>query len=787
MQSKDGGRTISGRSKNLTGHLDRGTFLHKRYQIQKVIGKGGMGAVYLAKDLKKQGELFAIKEISLSLILPAEQQQTIHNFKVEAKMLWSLNHPNLPTVHGVFTQNERYFLVMDYIDGSTLEELLERNGGPFPERRVLDWARQLCDVLAYLHSHSPPIIFRDMKPGNIMLTRNGQIKLIDFGIARFFRSSHAQDTQVLGTPGYAPPEQYGKAQTDERSDIYALGMTIFHLLTNTLSDEGFGLEHVRKINPRISPMVARALEKATSIKPSDRYESVEMFRHALLGVGTFGFATGEVASTPEELATLCATYPEEAAEYLLDKEIESWLLDLGEDELSEIANHLAHTVPDPVDAIEQFVEAILLNKGNAPVLNPQTVINSSNTVSNVNVKLRNPATRHHTPPPVTQATSISSRLRQPQKSHIPVPVSPRTLDFGTVYPGISAPLKMSIGDSSGYAVSGTIHTSDAWIQLSQTDFDAPLTEVNVRVNSLQLSRHSHYSGVIFIQLDDDDRGEISVKVEADVEGFIVRNKRHPGRTNGADLDYYDDDDLDSQGEMPVVSGGNQVMTPPILLQRHGKDLEKYGTPYMNDWDPWPMGPILRRWRARILTLLCSFMMASLGYIWLLPWHPLPLGINPIFLLTLFIAIPAATVGSVVLQYKRNWRPQDLYNRFLTGMTSSLLVVSLAEMTWQIAVRTQLGWIQLVVMLAFVAIGATIGVSERPNRAILGSLKSVQTSTRQSRIMMIILAVLLGFILGIFLTFGFGLNFFTLFGILLAIGITVGIVERVDYLVKYKRL
>lgn len=749
-----------------------------------------MGAVYLAKDIKEQGQLYAIKEMSLSLIPLNEQQQTIHNFKVEAKMLWSLHHPNLPTVHGVFTQNDSYFLVMDYIDGFTLEELLERNKAPFPERRVLDWARQLCDVLAYLHSHSPPIIFRDMKPGNIMLSRSGQIKLIDFGIARFFRPSNAPDTQILGTPGYAPPEQYGKAQTDERSDIYALGMTIFHLLTNTLSDEGFGLENVRDINPRISPMVARALEKATSIKPSDRYESVEMFRHALLGVGTFGFATGDVASTPEELARLCATYPEEAAEYLLDQEIESWLLDLGEDELSEIASHLASTVADPVDAIEKFVEAVLYNKGIVGRYALPSDVNVNNMVSNVNVQVRNPTARHYTPP-VTQATSASSRQRQTQKGHIPVPISPRVLDFGTVYPGLSAPLKITIGDAAGDEVSGTIHTEDSWIQLSQTTFDAPLAEINVRVNSLQLPRQKHYSGTIVIRLDDDARRELIVKVEAEVQGFIVRNKRHPGRTNSPDLDYYDDDELDSQGSFPAIKGVDRL-TPPTLFPHGGKDLAKYGTPHMNDWNPWPMGNTLRRWRLLMLTLTCSFMLSSLAYTWLAPWHPLPLNgpahnNNPLFLLILFISIPVSTIGALVLQFERNWRAQDVYNRSLTGMASSLVMLGLGELIWQFAVRTSLGWVSLIVMLATAAIGATAGIYTRPHRSVLALIKSVQTSTHQSRWMMIILALLVGSILGIFLTFGFGFNLFTVFGILLAIGITVGLVERVDYLVKYKRL
>ncbi|MBV9616266.1 MAG: serine/threonine protein kinase, partial [Ktedonobacteraceae bacterium] len=239
---KDGGFVISqqsGQWNTHTGQLDRRTLLHKRYHIQRVIGQGGMGAVYQAKDVKRQ-TICAIKEMSLSMVPVNERQQAIQNFKIEAKMLWGLNHPNLPAFTGFFSEGQRYYMVMEYVDGNTLEELLERNNAPFSERRVLGWARQLCDVLEYLHSQNPPIIFRDMKPGNIMLTRNGRIKLIDFGIARFFRPRGSQDTQLLGTPGFAPPEQYGRAQTDERSDIYSLAISLFQLLTNTLSDNGFG-------------------------------------------------------------------------------------------------------------------------------------------------------------------------------------------------------------------------------------------------------------------------------------------------------------------------------------------------------------------------------------------------------------------------------------------------------------------------------------------------------------------------------------------------------------------
>src|SRR5438105_4664366 len=250
----------NGKRNTQTGRLSQNTLLHKRYLIMRTIGHGGMAAVYQAQD-SKQGTLCAIKEMSFSTVPTNEQKQAVQNFLAEATILSRLNHPNLPAFTDFFTEGERHFLVMEYIEGNTLEELLEMNGGPFSEQRVLGWARQLCDVLEYLHSQQPPVIFRDMKPGNIMLMRNGRIKLIDFGIARLFRASGSHDTQLLGTPGFAPPEQYGTAQTDERSDIYSLAMTLFQLMTNTLPDKGFGLPDIRSVNPHISASVARALEK----------------------------------------------------------------------------------------------------------------------------------------------------------------------------------------------------------------------------------------------------------------------------------------------------------------------------------------------------------------------------------------------------------------------------------------------------------------------------------------------------------------------------------------------
>ena len=559
-----------------TGQLDRRTLLHKRYVIQRTIGQGGMGAVYQAKDIKRHGATCAIKEMSLSMVPPDEQAQAIQNFKIEAKILWGLNHPNLPSFTGFFSENQRYFMVMEYIDGLTLEELLERNRAPFSERRVLGWARQLCDVLEYLHSQNPPIIFRDMKPGNIMLTRNGHIKLIDFGIARFFRPTGSQDTQLLGTPGFAPPEQYGKAQTDERSDIYSLGMTLFQLLTNTFSEQGFGLKDVRAINPQISPVVARALEKATALQPEDRYQSVAEFRAALLGVGTFVFENGDLATTPQELADLCARYPEEASDYLAAGEVELWLQEIGQPQLAREAQRIRITTDDPQDAVEQFLQAVM--GSNAHIRSYSTTPSSKSSQSST-------ATR----PGPSRAGWFS---QQPASS---VQVTPRTLDFGQVYPGISQAMVVMIAGDQGLLVSGTIQAIEPWILLDQTHFDGMSTRVNVRINSSRLLGSTHYTGTIVISPDsDDEQKDIKVTVEVDVLGYAGQKRR--GKTIGADLD---DDEDDEDDDLTMGMTGNsqavkptmvQVGLPPEAQARDNEYKTKYGQPNQHGattsgWDP----------------------------------------------------------------------------------------------------------------------------------------------------------------------------------------------------------
>ena len=271
------------RTTNATGRLTPQTQLRRQYLIVKNIGQGGMAAVYKASVLKTR-TLVAIKEMSQDGLSTEELHEALDSFNSEAQMLQKLNHPNLPRVYDSFSENARHYLVMDFIDGQTLEERQRAaGGGALPEQEVLGWARQICAVLSYLHTRTPPIIFRDLKPANIMVTPSGEVKLIDFGIARVFRHGRTQDTQVLGTPGFAPPEQYGKAQTDPRADIYSLGCTLYQLLTGyDPATTPFNLPPMQTRNPRISSQTQRAIERATQLNRDARYPTVDDFARDLL-------------------------------------------------------------------------------------------------------------------------------------------------------------------------------------------------------------------------------------------------------------------------------------------------------------------------------------------------------------------------------------------------------------------------------------------------------------------------------------------------------------------------
>ncbi len=273
------------------------TLLKNRYKIVGPIGQGGMGAVYRAEDTLLTGRICAIKEIAPDPDMEETNRQQIQEqFRQEASVLARLDHPNLPKVSDYFTQKGREYLVMDFVPGHDLRELIthaQQDEGFLKEAQVLDWADQLCSALSYLHQQNPPILHRDIKPSNIKLTPSGLLKLVDFGLVKVLTHDEARTITVVqgrGTAAYTPLEQYGgdDTHTDTRSDIYALGATLYHLLTGkppATARERFLepelLAPPREINPHIRPAVEQTILAALALHPGDRIADIETFQKML--------------------------------------------------------------------------------------------------------------------------------------------------------------------------------------------------------------------------------------------------------------------------------------------------------------------------------------------------------------------------------------------------------------------------------------------------------------------------------------------------------------------------
>ena len=306
----------------LAGRLPAGLLIRAtRYRVVSILGQGGMGAVYLAEDQYLFGKRWALKEFVDTFSNPVDRANAIKQFEQEARILVSLSHTNLPHVADYFTEGGRQYLVMEYVDGDPLATLLQASKGGLSEAQVIDWAAQLCDVLAYLHSQKPqPIIFRDLKPANIMLARSGQIKLIDFGIARLFDATKRTDTLKMGTVGYAAPEQYaGHGQTDARSDIYALGATLHHLLTGRdPSMQPFIFPACRTLKSTVSPVLEAVVARAVQLDPAQRFQSVTELRQALPGMPAKAGASALAPDATSAAAAVALTLPAAAAPAMLD-------------------------------------------------------------------------------------------------------------------------------------------------------------------------------------------------------------------------------------------------------------------------------------------------------------------------------------------------------------------------------------------------------------------------------------------------------------------------------------
>lgn len=268
--------------------LVSGTLLMNRYLIQDVIGVGGMGSVYRARDMHFPNviKLVAVKEMINMAPDPLVRQTIKENFEREANILVTLDHPTIPKIFDYFSYEEKSYLVEEFVNGKDLEYLLSNTNSFFAEPQVLSWAIDMCDVIHYLHEHKPePIVFRDIKPSNIMINQQNRVILVDFGIAKLFKSG--QKGTMIGTEGYSPPEQY-RGESSPLVDVYALGATLHHILTRRdprlEPPFSFGERPIRQINPSVSPELESVVYTALQYNPEDRFKSIEAMREALMNV-----------------------------------------------------------------------------------------------------------------------------------------------------------------------------------------------------------------------------------------------------------------------------------------------------------------------------------------------------------------------------------------------------------------------------------------------------------------------------------------------------------------------
>lgn len=266
-----------------------GQVIDDKYEILKLVGQGGMSKVYLAMD-KRLNKQWAVKEIE-KRAKDRNNEIVIQSAIAEANLIKQLDHPAIVRIVDIIDNGNVIYIIEDYIEGETLGTILENNGAQ-PQEVVIEWAMQICEALEYLHTRKPAIIYRDMKPANVMLKPDGNIKVIDFGIAREYKDQSLADTVSLGTKGYAAPEQFGgKGQTDARTDIYCLGVTLYHLLTGQNPCEPpYEIYPIRHWNPQLSAGLEAIIQKCTQLNPDDRYQSCAELLYALHHYEEYGVA-----------------------------------------------------------------------------------------------------------------------------------------------------------------------------------------------------------------------------------------------------------------------------------------------------------------------------------------------------------------------------------------------------------------------------------------------------------------------------------------------------------------
>jgi len=262
-----------------------GKILNSHYQIISPMIRTPVGIVYRGENLREGRRAILIKELTANASLGIVEKEIEERFKREISVLSTVRHHAFPELIDSFTLNDHYFIIEDFFEGETVDSLSMKRSVPFPVKIVLRWALRLCDIIAVLHSHRPePIIFRDITPSNIVVVSEDEVKLADFGISRYFNPLKVKDTFAMGTPGFSPPEQYGKGQSDERSDIYSLGATLFYCLTLHQIEEYTGKRpSLQQLNPLVERNLGQAILKCLEKNPEHRYQNIGELQKALEG------------------------------------------------------------------------------------------------------------------------------------------------------------------------------------------------------------------------------------------------------------------------------------------------------------------------------------------------------------------------------------------------------------------------------------------------------------------------------------------------------------------------
>jgi tRNA A-37 threonylcarbamoyl transferase component Bud32 len=500
-------QTGAPRPQHATGRLPLQSRLAGRYLIGKKVGEGGMAAVYQATDTRTN-ETVAVKEMSQDGLTPQEVKEALDAFRFEADTLMRLRHPNLPRVYAHFFEGARHYLVMEFIDGQTVEQRMIDAKGALPETEVMGWAEQLCSALNYLHMQRPPIIFRDLKPSNVMVTRAGKVKLIDFGIARVFAPGRARDTQILGTPGFAPPEQYGKAQTDARADVYALGCTLYQLLSNyDPATTPFALPPLNTRNPKVSPHIQLAIERATKLDRDQRFQSVADFERALLHPDGLYFRNGERARTLSELIALCQKLPQEGADALYSGRIEYWLRAWGNTAAANSAASAARTNTDQAAGLRAFLASASRRATASP----------------------NPAARiFQNIPRATVAQGAARTATAPTGT---ITVQPKSLHMGRLTQGQRGVQTIVVGGLPNSTVQGTITPLAPWLSVDRTIIRGASTLVQVFAETSKLPSTGVHQSQLVIR-SGSQQVYLPVSVEA-LPAPASANKAQPPKSTAA--------------------------------------------------------------------------------------------------------------------------------------------------------------------------------------------------------------------------------------------------------------